>query len=280
MIMRATGRVAGLSVFERHHYRLTQKPRLLVDERDIFEVPERIDHLGRRSCRRWTSRRWAKSQRDRCEPRLRGRRDRFPVLAQELRPRAPRARILEPLLPDVHLSLSCEVAPVMGEYERSATALFNAYVGPVIEGYLDRLGAHPSRRRGLRQKLLIVQANGGVATTAQTVPIFTIESGPAAGVVGARRLAGALGHRRRDRDRCRRHDVQGRDHRGRSMGLQPRDRAEPVPASPADGGRRLDRRRRRLDRVGRRAAGCASGRKAPPPRRDRRATDSAARSRR
>ena len=36
--MRATGRVAGLSVFERHHYRMTQKPRLLVDERDIFEV--------------------------------------------------------------------------------------------------------------------------------------------------------------------------------------------------------------------------------------------------
>src|SRR5690348_218889 len=39
LIMRATGRVAGLSVFERHHYRMTQKPRLLVDERDIFEIP-------------------------------------------------------------------------------------------------------------------------------------------------------------------------------------------------------------------------------------------------
>src|SRR4051812_41648571 len=47
LIMRATGRVAGLSVFERHHYRMTQKPRLLVDERDIFEVPERIDYQGR-----------------------------------------------------------------------------------------------------------------------------------------------------------------------------------------------------------------------------------------
>src|SRR3954451_9842280 len=37
-IMRATGRVAGLSVFERYHYRATMKPRLLADERDIFEV--------------------------------------------------------------------------------------------------------------------------------------------------------------------------------------------------------------------------------------------------
>ncbi|MEO6270611.1 MAG: hydantoinase/oxoprolinase N-terminal domain-containing protein, partial [Lautropia sp.] len=43
LIMRATGRVAGLSVFERHHYRATSKPRLLVDERDIFEVVERVD---------------------------------------------------------------------------------------------------------------------------------------------------------------------------------------------------------------------------------------------
>src|SRR5256885_717584 len=46
LIMRATGRVAGLTVFERHHYRMTQKPRLLVDERDIFEMPERVDYRG------------------------------------------------------------------------------------------------------------------------------------------------------------------------------------------------------------------------------------------
>src|SRR5262245_51115025 len=41
-IMRATGRVAGLSVFERHHYRMTAKPRMLADERDIFELDERM----------------------------------------------------------------------------------------------------------------------------------------------------------------------------------------------------------------------------------------------
>ena len=46
IIMRATGRVAGLSVYQRHHYSATSKPRLLVDERDIFEVPERIDSRG------------------------------------------------------------------------------------------------------------------------------------------------------------------------------------------------------------------------------------------
>ena len=45
---------------------------------------------------------------------------------------------------------------------------------------------------GLRQKLLMMQANGGVATAARTVPIFTIESGPAAGVVGAAQIAMSL----------------------------------------------------------------------------------------
>src|SRR5690606_8505623 len=97
-------------------------------------------------------------------------------------------------VPLVYVSVSSEVAPVMGEYERSATAMFNAYVGPVIDRYVTRLEA-TLREIGLKQKLLIVQANGGVTTTAQTIPIFTIESGPAAGVVGAAEVAATLGQR-------------------------------------------------------------------------------------
>ena len=191
-IMRATGRVAGLSVFERHHYRLTQKPRMLVDERDIFEVPERIDHLGRvvQALDEDALREVAARLRERGYEAVA-----IAFLFSHKNARHEhRARdILAPLLPGVYLSLSSDVAPVMGEYERSATALFNAYVGPVIEGYVSRL-EHTLRKAGLRQKLLIVQANGGVATTAQTVPIFTMESGPAAGVVGAAQIAGVLGH--------------------------------------------------------------------------------------
>lgn len=47
MIMRSTGRVAGLSVLERHHYRKTDKPKPLANERDIFEIIERVDYAGR-----------------------------------------------------------------------------------------------------------------------------------------------------------------------------------------------------------------------------------------
>ncbi|HMN84072.1 MAG TPA: hydantoinase/oxoprolinase family protein [Burkholderiaceae bacterium] len=96
--------------------------------------------------------------------------------------------------PGLYVSVSADIAPVQGEYERSATALFNGYVGPVIDRYLARL-ERSLADAGLRQKLLIVQANGGLATVAQTVPICTIESGPAAGVVGAAQVAARLGHR-------------------------------------------------------------------------------------
>jgi len=191
LIMRATGRVAGLSVFERHHYRLTQKPRLLADERDIFEVPERIDHRGQviqaldEDCVRGIAERIRAAGYQAVA---------IAFLFSHKNPRHERRarEILEESLPGVYICASADVAPVMGEYERSATALFNAYVGPVIASYLSRL-EETLKRAGLQQRLLIVQANGGVATTVQTVPIFTIESGPAAGVVGAAQLGGTLG---------------------------------------------------------------------------------------
>ncbi|HZP88319.1 MAG TPA: hydantoinase/oxoprolinase family protein [Burkholderiales bacterium] len=190
LIMRATGRVAGLTVFERHHYRMTQKPRLLVDERDIFEVPERVDHKGAvvQPLDEQAVRATAATLRERG----------YEAVAVALlfshKNAAHERRVGEILaeeLPGVFVSLSSEVAPVMGEYERSATALFNAYVGPVIENYVARL-ERTLASAGLRQTLLMMQANGGVTTAAHTVPIFTIESGPAAGVVGAAEIAASM----------------------------------------------------------------------------------------
>jgi N-methylhydantoinase A len=191
VMMRATGRVAGLSVFERHHYRATDKPRLLADERDIFEIPERVDCNGRvvvpldEAAVRAAAR----------EILARG----YAAVAvaylfshQNAAHERRTAEILAEEAPALYVSTSADVAPVIGEYERSATALFNAYVGPVIEGYLQRLEV-ALEAAGLRQPLLVVQANGGVTTAAQVVPIFTVESGPAAGVVGAAHLARTLG---------------------------------------------------------------------------------------
>ena len=190
-IMRATGRVAGLSVFERHHYRMTNKPRMIADERDIFEISERIDYAGRPIVPLDEAALRALA------PMLAARGYEAVAIAflfshkNDTHERRT-AEILKSELPGIYVSLSSAVAPVLGEYERSATALFNAYVGPVIEGYLDDLVA-TLKQAGLKRDPLIVQANGGLATPAQTVPIFTVESGPAAGVVGSAQLAGDLG---------------------------------------------------------------------------------------
>src|SRR5439155_11835155 len=68
----------------------------------------------------------------------------------------------------------------------------NAYVGPTVatyfEGLTRRLG-----ELGLETPLLVVQANGGVVRADQAVPVNTIESGPAAALVGAKELAASTG---------------------------------------------------------------------------------------
>jgi N-methylhydantoinase A len=72
------------------------------------------------------------------------------------------------------------------EYERTSTAVVNAYVAPVVSDHLARLAAAIPRRR-----LFIMQSNGGVAAPGVVArePVRTVLSGPAGGVVGARRVA-------------------------------------------------------------------------------------------
>ena len=92
--------------------------------------------------------------------------------------------------PGLALSVSSEVLPEIKEYERTSTTVINAYVMPVVRRYLETL------RTGFEQidvqaPLLIMQSNGGLMTAAAAAatPMHIIESGPAAGVVGAQVLA-------------------------------------------------------------------------------------------
>ena len=103
------------------------------------------------------------------------------------------AELLTERLPGVDLSLSSQVLPEMREYERTSTTVINAYVRPVVARYLNDLDRR-LRARGLTIPLTIMQSNGGLAPVDVTVdrPIFCIESGPAAGVVGAYHLGGRI----------------------------------------------------------------------------------------
>jgi N-methylhydantoinase A len=94
--------------------------------------------------------------------------------------------IVRELWPEVHLSLSHALLPEEGEYPRTSTCVINAYVQPVIKEYVARLLAMMAGR-GIEAPLFFMQSNGGLtpARVAAEQPIHIIESGPAAGVVGA-----------------------------------------------------------------------------------------------
>jgi N-methylhydantoinase A len=96
--------------------------------------------------------------------------------------------------PSIFVSPSSEVAPFLGEYERTATTAFNAYVGPKIAAYLRRLG-ELLQSKGLQREPLIMQAYGGVLGIEDTckTAVGTIESGPASGIIGSRFIGDQLG---------------------------------------------------------------------------------------
>jgi N-methylhydantoinase A len=103
--------------------------------------------------------------------------------------------ILHELLPDVVISLSAEVAREFREYYRATTTVINAAVAPIVSKYLESI-VEKLRGVGLQGELLIMQSNGGVytANAARERPVFMVESGPAAGVIAATYLGGALGY--------------------------------------------------------------------------------------
>ena len=91
------------------------------------------------------------------------------------------------------VTASSEVLPELREYERFNTTALNAYIGPLIDGYLARLQAAVAAR-GYRSPVFIMTSNGGVATAerARRLPVATVLSGPAGGVAAAADLGRRL----------------------------------------------------------------------------------------
>ena len=96
--------------------------------------------------------------------------------------------------PEVHVSCSSDIAPFLGEYERTATTIFSAYIGPKIVAYMRSLQGKLAGN-GLRSAPLVMQAYGGMLSIEATSQkaIGTLESGPAAGVVGSKFIADLIG---------------------------------------------------------------------------------------
>ena len=106
------------------------------------------------------------------------------------------AEIFRAKIPGIPISLSSDVSPEIREYERFCTVTANAYVQPLMSGYIGRLEAS-LRDLGIGGPLMLIQSNGGLCDveTAMRYPVRLLESGPAGGAVFAAALARELGIR-------------------------------------------------------------------------------------
>jgi N-methylhydantoinase A len=102
--------------------------------------------------------------------------------------------ILRQEVPNLALSASSDVLPIVREYERSMATVLNVGVMPAVSTYIERLEDR-LRDATITAPLLLMKSNGGVAGAAaiRQAPVQTALSGPAAGVVGARMIAEAAG---------------------------------------------------------------------------------------
>lgn len=102
------------------------------------------------------------------------------------------ADLVREVLGDVAVSASCDVLPEFREYERASTTALNVYVQPAVSRYLGRIGERASSGR-----VGVMWSGGGVRDISSTIelPVHTLYSGPAAGVLGAAWAAERCDHR-------------------------------------------------------------------------------------
>lgn len=102
--------------------------------------------------------------------------------------------VLAAKLPDVMISLSCEVSPQMREYERFNTVVANAYIKPLMKSYLGRLKGR-LKEEGADCSIFLMHSGGGIISieSAADFPVRLVESGPAGGAVFAANIAARYG---------------------------------------------------------------------------------------
>ncbi|HAJ19861.1 MAG TPA: hypothetical protein DCL95_07345 [Rhodospirillaceae bacterium] len=103
-------------------------------------------------------------------------------------------RFLRDKFPTLHIMASTDVASVLGEYERTNTAVVNANLNPLLQKHLSNLG-HALESNGYHGPVLIMQSIGGVSPmeNVRHQSVTTLLSGPVGGIVGAQQIGGLIG---------------------------------------------------------------------------------------
>jgi N-methylhydantoinase A len=104
--------------------------------------------------------------------------------------------MVQRIAPEVFVTCSVEIAPKWGEYERVTATALNAYLGPVMSGYLARLD-RTLTQLGYAHGLQIAQCGGGTVPVerAGEAPLLTLDSGPVSGVTASMFLGAAMGEK-------------------------------------------------------------------------------------
>ncbi|MWD25964.1 hydantoinase/oxoprolinase family protein [Aquicoccus sp. SCR17] len=104
------------------------------------------------------------------------------------------AEIVAEMMPEAYVSVSSRVLPQIKEYERLSTTVVNAYIGPVVRRYMDRLTGRLAEA-GYDGPLYIILSHGGITRVEDAVALAagTCLSGPAGGIAGARACAELIG---------------------------------------------------------------------------------------
>ena len=107
------------------------------------------------------------------------------------------AAILKDAMPSLSITLSSDVCPEIREYERTSTAVANAYVQPLMDGYLARMD-EALRVEQFRGAIYLVTSGGGLTSidTARRFPVRLVESGPAGGAIFAAQVAARANERK------------------------------------------------------------------------------------
>ena len=195
LIQRLMGYTAGVPSRQLGHYSQHRYPDPIVPRRLIREVPERVDKFAQ-----------IVTPLDETAVRLAvdellaaGAAALAVTLLWSFRNPAHERRIREIALeidPDLDVAISSEVAPLIGEYERTATTVLNSYLAATVSQYLWRLEAG-LRDQGFAGTFGVLDSIGGVVSSKHAArhAVTLLTSGPTGGVIGSVFLAEALGHR-------------------------------------------------------------------------------------
>jgi N-methylhydantoinase A len=118
----------------------------------------------------------------------------FNAYANPEHERAAAAYVRE-ALPDCFVTAATELSRELREYERTSTAVVNAYVGTMVQGYIERRLEGSLQEAGFRGRFFVMESSGGVMTAASAAerPALLMESGPVAGVIGSAHLGARMG---------------------------------------------------------------------------------------